>query len=126
MTKEVFNEREDRARTECYELVKYRDRSQLMTFIKRDDTRHSFGYDSLYGAHFHGRMIRVEFARNTVVVEGGNLALLHRAMTDHRVIYVRELPAGLTAREGEPSIESISIQDQSAKDKVDGKDVGER
>ena len=112
MTKEVFNEKEERARTECYELVKYRDRARLMTFILRDETRHSFGYDSLYGAHFHGRMLRVEFTRNTVVVEGRNLALLHRAMTDHRVIYVRELPAGCVARQHEPSVERIVLQDR--------------
>ena len=116
MTKEIFNEREERACTECYELVKYRDRAQLMTFIMRDDTRHSFGYDSLYGAHYFGHLIRVEFTRNTVVVKGTNMAPLHRAMTDHRVIYVRERPMDLVARIGEPLVDKISIFEQSGSD----------
>ena len=117
MISEIFNEQSERSRTECFELVKYRDRAQLMTFIMRDDTRHSFDYDSLYGAHYLGHLIRVEFSRNTVLVTGKHLALLHRAMTDHRVVYLREKPVDFQEREGEPVVKKIRILEKLSEGK---------
>ena len=107
MTREVFHDREGRARTECYELVRFRDRVRMLTFVRRDGSRHSVSYAHLHGVGYTSRLLRIEFNTRTVVVEGIRLGIIHKALADHRVVYLREAPPNHRPDKAEAVISGI-------------------
>jgi len=109
MSEEIFNGFDGRSKTECYEFVKFRDRSNMITFIKRDKSRYSAGYNHLYGVKGLSHALRIEFTQSKVIVVGANLDVIHKAITDHRVIYLRELPSGILIPEKDARIDKISV-----------------
>lgn len=109
MTNEFLNEREGRLRTECYEFVRFRDRLRMLTFIKRDKSSFSVSYAHLHGVKASRDALKLEFNTRTVAVEGKNLALIHKALTEHRINYLRECPSEYEPEAGEALIVAIQI-----------------
>ena len=113
MSTDTFHGSEGRARTECYEFVRFRDRARMLTFIKRDETRYSVSYAHLHGVRHSRNSLRLEFNTKLVVVAGKRLGVIHRALTDHRVIYLREAPLEYRPDEGETIIRDIQFLESS-------------
>lgn len=102
-------EHQDAWHGSAVETFGIRGRGRMITFIKRDGTRFSASYSHLHGVHLVVGGLRLEFTRYTALVQGERLHLVHHAVSEHRVSYLRESEANDPRLESEAFIQKIII-----------------
>ena len=91
------------------EVFGIRGRGKMITFIKRDGTRFSASYSHLHGVHLVHGGLRLDFVRCSVAIQGERLRLIHHAVSEHRVSYLRESCPETASEDGEAFIRKIII-----------------
>ncbi len=106
--KEILQERENQF-TDGYEITASRNRLKMISFVMRNGSIHCGNYAYLHGVSGNDCLIRMDFTRRLAVIEGANLEVIYRGLSDHRVSFLREMAPEIFMPEDGVRIDRISI-----------------
>ena len=85
----------------------------MLTVEVEGGKRHSICYSTLRRVDFAEGIIRVQFSGERVEIHGANLGLVHHALTNHRLVFLRSSERSPRRKNGAsdaPTITSIKLQ----------------
>lgn len=77
--------------TDCYETVSKHNAPKMLTLIWENGKRLSASYADLKATEFIEGGLKITFSKSTITVKGYNLLLVHTALANHRVTFLKEV-----------------------------------
>jgi len=108
--RDIIQERNGKAKSELFEVVDRRIRPMMLTFILSGGKRASMSYAHLYRAELIAEGLHIEYSQDVVTIHGRNLDIIHRALTDHRLTFVREQLCTHHQGERDVSVKRIVVE----------------